>query len=51
VGQTRREPLTRSLSVLDRLPTPVLGFILTNGPREDRSYYGYDKAHPVGVPT
>jgi capsular exopolysaccharide synthesis family protein len=51
VGQSRREPLTRSLSVLDRLPTPVLGFILTNGPREDRSYYGYDKAHPVGVPT
>lgn len=41
--QTRRDQLQRALRTIGNLPTPVLGFIVTNAPRGERSYYGYDR--------
>jgi capsular exopolysaccharide synthesis family protein len=41
--QTRRDHIQRALRTLGNLPSPVLGFALTDAPRGSESYYGYDR--------
>ncbi|MFL5843393.1 MAG: polysaccharide biosynthesis tyrosine autokinase [Solirubrobacteraceae bacterium] len=41
--QTRRDEVQRALRTLSNLPSPVLGFAVTDAPRGSESYYGYDR--------
>lgn len=41
--QTRRDQLQRALRTIDNLPSPVLGFVLTDASRTEEAYYGYDR--------
>ena len=41
--RTRRDQLQRVLRTLTNVPSPVLGFVVTDAPRQAESYYGYDR--------
>lgn len=48
--QSRRDQLQRALRTLRNLPSPVLGFVVTDAPRgRSDSYYGYDQ--PLRAPA